>query len=84
MQEDAVPKFDVLVRRRVAYDGPGNSKALIPTGRCVAEASHGFVCLTWIDEAAEQNAVLTYSNFEAALDAGAILITDSSQLRQPS
>ena len=79
-----MPKFDVLVRRRVAYNGHGHSQELIPTGRCVAEVSHGFVCLTWVDEQAEKNAVLTYIDFEAALDAGAILITDSAQLRQPS
>lgn len=74
-------KFDALVRRRVFYEGSDGQPSRIPEGRCLVEAYQGFVSLTWVEEVGPRTAVLNAAAFESALETGAILITDASQLR---
>ncbi len=74
-------KFDALVRGRVFYEGSDSQPVRMPQGRCLVEAYQGFVSLTWAEEVGPCTAVLNADAFETALEAGAILITDASQLR---
>lgn len=74
-------KFDALVRGRVIYEGPEQQALRVPQGRCSVEAHQGFVWLRWVEEGVARSAMLKADAFEVALEAGALLITDASQLR---
>lgn len=79
--EVAVLKFDALVRGRIVYDGPDHQPSRVPQGRCSVEAYQGVVSLTWVEEGLVRQARLKPEAFELALEAGALQITDASQLR---
>ena len=74
-------KFDVIVRGRLAETA---CTAAVPRGHCQAEAGEGDVRLSWRTETGGLDSVtIPAHRFEEHLQAGAIVIVDAAQLREP-
>lgn len=76
-------EFDVLIRGRLKESTDGMS-VVVPRGHCRVQAHDGFVNLAWPTAGGNsESATVPARRFAEHLEAGAIVIVDAGQLREP-